>query len=225
MNLKPTSPRQPSPEEVLAATAHLALAPAPDKRAGWTYFNAPHAIKAATCILKLAASKSRQATINTSRATDQPGTIRARIVQGKAYLLEKGTDCLKGNFTSEEIELVQSQINNLEVSIRRQTISLRLKLESSDYMDALTIVEGGEELAPDGTSQPFNEEVFRVELINFVNSAAVDTQIQFTNLPKSAVSYAQTVALQDDSILVEQFDHLTVVMKLTPEAKAALMAV
>jgi hypothetical protein len=226
MNLQPTAPKKLTPEELLEAvklTSSLALPPPSDKRVGWTYFNAPHAIKTATIILKLNASKSRQAVINTSKATDQPGTIRARIVQGKAYLSEKGTDCLKQDFTTEDIETVKAQVNNLEVSIRRATISLRLKIESSDYMDALTIVDGGDEDVIDGNTAPFNEEVFRVELINFVNNAAVDTQMEFTYLPKSAVNYAKAVALQDDTILVEQIDHLTVVMKLTPEARAQLM--
>jgi hypothetical protein len=226
MNLNPTPTKKLTPEELVEAMkrASAVVIPISDKRVGWTYFNAPHAIKAATIILKLIASKSKQAVINASKATDQPGTIRARIVQGKAFLMEKGTDCLKQDFTTEDIEIVKANVHNLEVSIRRATISIRIKAESSDYMDALTIIDGGDDITPEGNAAPFNEEVFRVELINFVNNAAVDTQMEFTHLPKSAVSYAKTVALQDDTILVEQIDHLTVIMKLTPEARAQLMA-
>jgi hypothetical protein len=212
-----------SPAELLKATERLAqLTVTDDKRAGWTYYSNAHAIKVAQLVLRLHSSESKQATIDTSKVAEQPSTIRARIVQGKAYLLAKGTECLASGFTPDERAVIMDNIDSLEVSVRRASILLRLKKAVVDFMDALTIVEK-EEVAktPEGVST-FNEEVFRVELLNFVNSAAFDTQMEFQHLPKSAIKYAETVAQQDDSILVEQMDHITVVMKLTPEAKAQL---
>lgn len=209
-----------TPTELIESSRTLLAAGVEDRRAGWAYYNSAHAIKVATLVLKLTAATSRQATIDSSRIKDQPNTIRARIMQGRTYLMCKGSDCLKDHFMADQIATILEHVKDLEVSVRRFIISIRLKESTEDFMEGIVILEANPLVKESG----FKEDVFRAELLNFVNNAMAETQIEFNNLPKTALEYAHYIAQQDDSIIVEQVDLTTIVMKLSPETKAQLNA-
>ena len=184
-----------------------------ERKQGWPYYDLKHAIQFAQMVVKLSKIPSKKATINTLTLRQQPQTVRARLSQGKAFLTDKGAGILKGAVHDDDIPVIEELREKVQISVRKVNLIIELVEPIDNILDAMTPLMGGTDEDPTN----FNEEVFRDEIVEFMNSGEIGSQASWQNYTTSAEKYARQLAMQDNTILIETTPTEIIVMKMSEE--------
>ena len=215
MNIFNPSNQQPQPQ--LDPTALLKQAESllnkTERKQGWPYYDIKHAIQFAQLVVKLSKIPSKKATINSLTLRQQPQTVRARLSQGKAFLTDKGTAVLQGAIDPDDIPVVDELKEKVQISVRKVNLIIELVEPVDNILDAMTPLMGGTDEDP----TTFNEDVFREEIVEFMNSGEVGSQASWQNYTSSAEKFARQLAMQDNTIIIETTPTELIVMKMSEE--------
>jgi len=215
MNIFNPSNQQPQPQ--LDPTALLKQAESllnkTERKQGWPYYDIKHAIQFAQLVVKLSKIPSKKATINSLTLRQQPQTVRARLSQGKAFLTDKGTAVLQGTIDPDDIPIVDELKEKVQISVRKVNLIIELVEPVDNILDAMTPLMGGTDEDP----TTFNEDVFREEIVEFMNSGEVGSQASWQNYTSSAEKFARQLAMQDNTIIIETTPTELIVMKMSEE--------
>jgi hypothetical protein len=184
-----------------------------ERKQGWPYYDIKHAIQFAQLVVKLSKIPSKKATINSLTLRQQPQTIRARLSQGKAFINDKGVGVLKGVIDPDDIPIVDELKEKVHISVRKVNLVIEILEPVENILDAMTPLLGGSDEDP----FTFNEEIFREEIISFVNSGEVGSQASWQNYTNSAEKFARQLAMQDNTIIIETTPNELIVMKMSEE--------
>ena len=184
-----------------------------ERKQGWPYYDIKHAIQFAQLVIKLSKIPSKKATINSLTLRQQPQTIRARLSQGKAFINDKGVGVLKGVIDDDDIPIVDELKEKVHISVRKVNLVIEILEPVENILDAMTPLLGGSDEDP----FTFNEEVFREEIISFVNSGEVGSQASWQNYTSSAEKFARQLAMQDNTIIIETTPNELIAMKMSEE--------
>jgi hypothetical protein len=184
-----------------------------ERKQGWPYYDIKHAIQFAQLVVKLSKIPSKKATINSLTLRQQPQTIRARLSQGKAFLTDKGTAVLQGAIDPDDIPIVDELKEKVQISVRKVNLIIELVEPVDNILDAMTPLLGGTDEDP----FTFNEEIFREEIVEFMNSGEVGSQASWQNYTSSAEKFARQLAMQDNTIIIETTPTELIVMKMSEE--------
>ena len=184
-----------------------------ERKQGWPYYDLKHAIQFAQMVVKLSKISSKKATINTLTLRQQPQTVRARLSQGKAFIVDKGIGVLRGQIHEDDMPLVSELSEKVQISVRKVNLIIELVEPIDNILDAMTPLMGGTDEDPTN----FNEEVFRDEIVEFMNSGEIGSQASWQNYTGSAEKYARQLAMQDNTILIETTPTEIIVMKMSEE--------
>lgn len=213
MNIfNPTNP-QPQLDPTALLKQAESLLNKTERKQGWPYYDIKHAVQFAQLVVKLSKIPSRKATINSLTLRQQPQTIRARLSQGKAFLTDKGTAVLQGTIDPDDIPIVDELKEKVQISVRKVNLIIELVEPVDNILDAMTPLMGGTDEDP----TTFNEEVFREEIVEFMNSGEVGSQASWQNYTSSAEKFARQLAMQDNTIIVETTPTELIVMKMSEE--------
>ena len=184
-----------------------------ERKQGWPYYDIKHAVQFAQLVVKLSKIPSKKATINSLTLRQQPQTIRARLSQGKAFLTDKGTAVLQGAIDPDDIPIVDELKEKVQISVRKVNLIIELVEPVDNILDAMTPLLGGTDEDP----TTFNEDVFREEIVEFMNSGEVGSQASWQNYTSSAEKFARQLAMQDNTIIIETTPTELIVMKMSEE--------
>jgi hypothetical protein len=184
-----------------------------ERKQGWPYYDIKHAIQFAQLVVKLSKIPSKKATINSLTLRQQPQTIRARLSQGKAFLTDKGTAVLQGAIDPDDIPIVDELKEKVQISVRKVNLIIELVEPVDNILDAMTPLMGGTDEDP----TTFNEDVFREEIVEFMNSGEVGSQASWQNYTSSAEKFARQLAMQDNTLIIETTPTELIVMKMSEE--------
>ena len=184
-----------------------------ERKQGWPYYDLKHAIQFAQMVVKLSKIPSKKATINTLTLRQQPQTVRARLSQGKAFLVDKGAGILKGAVHDDDIPVIKELQEKVQISVRKVNLIIELVEPVDNILDAMTPLMGGSDEDP----FTFNEEIFRDQIVEFMNSGEIGSQASWQNYTTSAEKYARQLAMQDNTILIETTPTEIIVMKMSEE--------
>ena len=184
-----------------------------ERKQGWPYYDIKHAVQFAQMVVKLSKIPSKKATINTLTLRQQPQTVRARLSQGKAFIVDKGIGVLRGQIHEDDMPLVSELSEKVQISVRKVNLIIELVEPIDNILDAMTPLMGGTDEDPTN----FNEEVFRDEIVEFMNSGEIGSQASWQNYTGSAEKYARQLAMQDNTILIETTPTEIIVMKMSEE--------
>ena len=213
MNIfNPTNP-QPQLDPTALLKQAESLLNKTERKQGWPYYDIKHAVQFAQLVVKLSKIPSKKATINSLTLRQQPQTIRARLSQGKAFLTDKGTAVLQGTIDPDDIPIVDELKEKVQISVRKVNLIIELVEPVDNILDAMTPLLGGTDEDP----TTFNEEVFREEIVSFVNSGEIGSQASWQNYTNSAEKFARQLAMQDNTIIVETTPTELIVMKMSEE--------
>ena len=212
MNIFQNKPQPPQDPAALLKQAE-ALLNKTERKQGWPYYDLKHAIQFAQLVVKLSKIPSKKATINSLTLRQQPQTIRARLSQGKAFLTDKGTSVLQGTIHEDDIPIVDELKEKVQISVRKVNLIIELVEPIDNILDAMTPLLGGTDEDP----TTFNEEVFREEIVEFMNSGEVGSQASWQNYTSSAEKFARQLAMQDNTIIIETTPTELIVMKMSEE--------
>ena len=204
-------PPQHDPVDLMKQADHLLNKT--ERKQGWPYYDLKHAIQFAQMVVKLSKIPSKKATINTLTLRQQPQTVRARLSQGKAFLVDKGAGILKGAVHDDDIPVIKELQEKVQISVRKVNLIIELVEPVDNILDAMTPLMGGTEEDP----FTFNEEVFRDQIAEFMNSGEIGSQASWQNYTSSAEKYARQLAMQDNTILIETTPTELIVMKMSEE--------
>lgn len=213
MNIfNPTNPQPPQDPAALLKQAE-ALLNKTERKQGWPYYDIKHAIQFAQLVVKLSKIPSRKATINSLTLRQQPQTVRARLSQGKAFLTDKGVAVLQGAIDPDDIPIVDELKEKVQISVRKVNLIIELVEPVDNILDAMTPLLGGTDEDP----TTFNEDVFREEIVEFMNSGEIGSQASWQNYTSSAEKFARQLAMQDNTIIIETTPTELIVMKMSEE--------
>jgi hypothetical protein len=212
MNIFNQQPQPPQDPAALLKQAE-ALLNKTERKQGWPYYDIKHAIQFAHLVIKLSKIPSKKATINSLTLRQQPQTIRARLSQGKAFIVDKGIDVLRGTIDPDDMSIVSELSEKVQISVRKVNLVIELVEPVENILDAMTPLLGGTDEDP----FTFNEEIFREEIVSFVNSGEVGSQASWQNYTSSAEKFARQLAMQDNTILIETTPTELIVMKMSEE--------
>jgi len=184
-----------------------------ERKQGWPYYDIKHALQFAQLVIKLSKIPSKKATINSLTLRQQPQTIRARLSQGKAFINDKGVGVLKGTIDDDDIPVVDELKEKVHISVRKVNLIIEILEPVENILEAMTPLLGGSDEDP----FTFNEEVFRQEIIEFVNSSEIGSQASWQNYTASAEKYARQLAMQDNTIIIETTPNELIAMKMSEE--------
>lgn len=184
-----------------------------ERKQGWPYYDIKHALQFAQMVIKLSKIPSKKATINTLTLRQQPQTVRARLSQGKAFIVDKGIDVLKGQIDPDDMPLVSELAEKVQISVRKVNLIIELVEPVDNILDAMTPLLGGTDEDP----FVFNEDVFREELLEFINTGEIGSQASWQNYTNSAEKYARQLALQDNTLIIETTPTELIIMKMSEE--------
>ena len=184
-----------------------------ERKQGWPYYDIKHALQFAQLVIKLSKIPSKKATINSLTLRQQPQTIRARLSQGKAFINDKGVGVLKGTIDDDDIPIVDELKEKVHISVRKVNLIIEILEPIENILDAMTPLLGGSDEDP----FTFNEEVFRQEIMEFVNSSEIGSQASWQNYTASAEKYARQLAMQDNTIIIETTPNELIAMKMSEE--------
>ena len=184
-----------------------------ERKQGWPYYDIKHAVQFAQLVIKLSKIPSKKATINSLTLRQQPQTIRARLSQGKAFINDKGVGVLKGTIDDDDMALVSELSEKVQISVRKVNLIIELVEPVENILDAMTPLLGGTDEDP----TTFNEEVFRQEIVEFVNSSEIGSQASWQNYTGSAEKFARQLAMQDNTIIIETTPTELIAMKMSEE--------
>lgn len=215
MNIFNPSNQQPQPQHDPTALLKQAesLLNKTERKQGWPYYDIKHAVQFAQLVVKLSKIPSKKATINSLTLRQQPQTIRARLSQGKAFLTDKGTAVLQGAIDPDDIPIVDELKEKVQISVRKVNLIIELVEPVDNILDAMTPLMGGTDEDP----TTFNEDVFREEIVEFMNSGEVGSQASWQNYTSSAEKFARQLAMQDNTIIIETTPTELIVMKMSEE--------
>ena len=212
MNIFNQQPQPPQDPAALLKQAE-ALLNKTERKQGWPYYDLKHAVQFAQLVIKLSKIPSKKATINSLTLRQQPQTIRARLSQGKAFIVDKGIDVLRGAIDPDDMSIVSELSEKVQISVRKVNLVIELVEPVENILDAMTPLLGGTDEDP----FTFNEEIFREEIVSFVNSGEVGSQASWQNYTSSAEKFARQLAMQDNTILIETTPTELIVMKMSEE--------
>ena len=184
-----------------------------ERKQGWPYYDLKHAIQFAQMVVKLSKIPSKKATINTLTLRQQPQTVRARLSQGKAFIVDKGIGVLRGQIHEDDMPLVSELSEKVQISVRKVNLIIELVEPIDNILDAMVPLMGGTDEDP----FVFNEDVFRDQVVEFINSGEIGAQASWQNYTGSAEKYARQLAMQDNTILIETTPTEIIVMKMSEE--------
>lgn len=184
-----------------------------ERKQGWPYYDIKHALQFAQMVIKLSKIPSKKATINTLTLRQQPQTVRARLSQGKAFIVDKGIDVLRGQIDPDDMPLVSELAEKVQISVRKVNLIIELVEPVDNILDAMTPLLGGTDEDP----FVFNEDVFREELLEFINTGEIGSQASWQNYTNSAEKYARQLALQDNTLIIETTPTELIIMKMSEE--------
>ena len=184
-----------------------------ERKQGWPYYDIKHAIQFAQMVIKLSKIPSKKATLNTLSLRQQPQTVRARLSQGKAFIVDKGIEVLRGAINEDDMPLVSELAEKVQISVRKVNLIIELVEPIDNFLDAMTPLMGGTDEDP----FIFNEEVFREQLLEFINTGEIGSQASWQNYTSSAEKYARQLALQDNSLVIETTPTELIIMKMSEE--------
>ena len=212
MNIfNPTNPPQHDPAALLKQADSILNKT--ERKQGWPYYDIKHAIQFAQLVIKLSKIPSKKATINSLTLRQQPQTIRARLSQGKAFINDKGVGVLQGTIDDDDIPIVDELKEKVHISVRKVNLVIEILEPVENILDAMTPLLGGSDEEP----FTFNEEVFREEIISFVNSGEIGSQASWQNYTSSAEKFARQLAMQDNTIIIETTPNELIAMKMSEE--------
>lgn len=212
MNIfNPTNPPQHDPSKLLQEAERLLNKT--ERKQGWPYYDIKHAVQFAQMVVKLSKIPSKKATINTLTLRQQPQTVRARLSQGKAFIVDKGIDVLKGQIDEDDMPLVSELSEKVQISVRKVNLIIELVEPIDNILDAMIPLMGGTDEDP----FVFNEEVFRDQISEFINSGEIGSQASWQNYTTSAEKYARQLAMQDNTIIIETTPTEIIIMKMSEE--------
>lgn len=204
-------PQQHNPTELLKQAENLLNKT--ERKQGWPYYDIKHALQFAQMVIKLSKIPSKKATINTLTLRQQPQTVRARLSQGKAFIVDKGIDVLRGQIDPDDMPLVSELAEKVQISVRKVNLIIELVEPVDNILDAMTPLLGGTDEDP----FVFNEDVFREELLEFINTGEIGSQASWQNYTNSAEKYARQLALQDNTLIIETTPTELIIMKMSEE--------
>jgi len=214
MNIfNPSNQQQPQLDPTALLKQAESLLNKTERKQGWPYYDIKHAIQFAQLVVKLSKIPSKKATINSLTLRQQPQTVRARLSQGKAFINDKGVGVLQGSIDPDDIPIVDELKEKVQISVRKVNLIIELVEPVDNILDAMTPLLGGTDEDP----TTFNEEVFREEIISFVNSGEVGSQASWQNYTSSAEKFARQLAMQDNTIIIETTPTELIVMKMSEE--------
>ena len=184
-----------------------------ERKQGWPYYDIKHAIQFAQMVIKLSKIPSKKATLNTLSLRQQPQTVRARLSQGKAFIVDKGIEVLRGAINEDDMPLVSELAEKVQISVRKVNLIIELVEPIDNFLDAMTPLMGGTDEDP----FIFNEEVFREQLLEFINTGEIGSQASWQNYTPSAEKYARQLAQQDNSLVIETTPTELIIMKMSEE--------
>lgn len=192
-----------------------------ERRQGWPYYDIKHALNFAQMVLKLSKIPSKKASINSLTLRQQTQTLRARLVQGKAFIVDKGYDILSDHLGAEELDILKELTEKVQISVRKVNLIVEVVEPVENMLDAMTAIVG-DVPNEEGEVTAFNEASFRAELLDFINNGEVGTQASWDNYSPTAEKYARQLALQDNTIIVEASANVLIVMKMSEEMMKGL---
>jgi hypothetical protein len=139
--------------------------------------------------------------------------VRARLSQGKAFIVDKGIDVLKGQIHEDDMPLVDELAEKVQISVRKVNLIIELVEPVDNILDAMTPLMGGTDEDPFA----FNEDVFREQIIEFINTGEIGSQASWQNYTSSAEKYARQLALQDNTLIIETTPTELIIMKMSEE--------
>lgn len=184
-----------------------------ERKQGWPYYDIKHAVQFAQMVVKLSKIPSKKATINTLTLRQQPQTVRARLSQGKAFIVDKGIGVLRGQIHEDDMPLVSELSEKVQISVRKVNLIIELVEPIDNILDAMVPLMGGTDEDP----FVFNEDVFRDQIVEFINSGEIGSQASWQNYTTSAEKYARQLAMQDNTIIIETTPTEIIVMKMSEE--------
>ena len=184
-----------------------------ERKQGWPYYDLKHAIQFAQMVVKLSKISSKKATINTLTLRQQPQTVRARLSQGKAFIVDKGIGVLRGQIHEDDMPLVSELREKVQISVRKVNLIIELVEPIDNILDAMVPLMGGTDEDP----FVFNEDVFRDQVVEFINSGEIGAQASWQNYTTSAEKYARQLAMQDNTIIIETTPTELIIMKMSEE--------
>lgn len=214
MNIfNPTNPPPPQhdPSKLLQEAERLLNKT--ERKQGWPYYDIKHAVQFAQMVVKLSKIPSKKATINTLTLRQQPQTVRARLSQGKAFIVDKGIGVLRGQIHEDDMPLVSELSEKVQISVRKVNLIIELVEPIENILDAMVPLMGGTDEDP----FVFNEDVFRDQVVEFINSGEIGAQASWQNYTTSAEKYARQLAMQDNTIIIETTPTELIIMKMSEE--------
>ena len=184
-----------------------------ERKQGWPYYDIKHAVQFAQMVVKLSKIPSKKATINTLTLRQQPQTVRARLSQGKAFIVDKGIGVLRGQIHEDDMPLVSELSEKVQISVRKVNLIIELVEPIDNILDAMVPLMGGTDEDP----FVFNEDVFRDQVVEFINSGEIGAQASWQNSTTSAEKYARQLAMQDNTIIIETTPTELIIMKMSEE--------
>jgi hypothetical protein len=209
-----TPPQQHNPAELLKQAENLLNKS--ERRQGWPYYDIKHALNFAQMVIKLGKIPSKKASINSLTLRQQTQTLRARLVQGKAFIVDKGYDILSDYLDKDDLATLRELTEKVQISVRKVNLIVEVVEPVENILDAMTAIVG-EIPGEDGEPNTFNEAAFRAELLDFINNGEIGTQASWDNYSPTAEKYARQLALQDNTIIVEASANVLIVMKMSEE--------
>jgi hypothetical protein len=209
-----TPPQQHNPAELLKQAENLLNKS--ERRQGWPYYDIKHALNFAQMVIKLGKIPSKKASINSLTLRQQTQTLRARLTQGKAFIVDKGYDIVKEYLSAEDLATLRELAEKVQISVRKVNLIVEVVEPVENILDAMTPIVG-EIPSEDGELQPFNEALFRQEILEFINNGEIGSQASWENYTPTAEKYARQLALQDNTIIVEASANVLIVMKMSEE--------
>ncbi len=209
-----TPPQQHNPAELLKQAENLLNKS--ERRQGWPYYDLKHALQFAQMVLKLSKIPTKKASINSLTLRQQTQTLRARLTQGKAFIVDKGYDIVKEYLSAEDLATLRELAEKVQISVRKVNLIVEVVEPVENILDAMTPIVG-EIPSEDGELQPFNEALFRQEILEFINNGEIGSQASWENYTPTAEKYARQLALQDNTIIVEASANVLIVMKMSEE--------
>ena len=184
-----------------------------ERKQGWPYYDIKHAVQFAQMVVKLSKIPSKKATINTLTLRQHPQTVRARLSQGKAFIVDKGIGVLRGQIHEDDMPLVSELSEKVQISVRKVNLIIELVEPIDNILDAMVPLMGGTDEDP----FVFNEDVFRDQVVEFINSGEIGAQASWQNYTTSAEKYARQLAMQDNTIIIETTPTELIIMKMSEE--------
>jgi hypothetical protein len=196
------------------------------RRPGWTYYAQTHAVFVLKTILVAVKSTTKKVTLNTMRVDRTPETIYQKFKQGHTWLVDASEGVLStlddvAGMSEEDFKTAIGAIK--DVAITKQGINIVItysppegrRATSDDEMLALL----SEEQINEAT-----DTMFREEFTQFLADGPLDQQASWENVNEGDAAWAQQLAQQDVSILLNysRKNNTLVCVKQSEETMKAL---